>query len=74
MSGGERLRAVLACILLADPAPKLLLLDEPTNNLDVPGKEHLTEALASYEGALVVASHDLPFLRDLQPTRWIELQ
>ena len=74
LSGGERLRAALACILLADPAPKLLLLDEPTNNLDVPGKEHLTEALASYEGALVVASHDLPFLRALQPTRWIELQ
>ncbi len=73
LSGGERLRAAIARILLADPAPKLLMLDEPTNNLDLASKKHLTEALASYRGALVVVSHDLPFLRDLQPTRWVEL-
>ncbi|MEO8106033.1 MAG: ABC transporter ATP-binding protein, partial [Actinomycetes bacterium] len=60
-------------ILLAEPPPKLLMLDEPTNNLDIAGRAHLTEALATYEGALVVASHDLPFLRGLAPTRWIEL-
>ncbi|MET0195884.1 MAG: ABC transporter ATP-binding protein, partial [Rhodococcus fascians] len=40
---------------------------------DLASKKHLTEALASYRGALVVVSHDLPFLRDLQPTRWVEL-
>lgn len=74
LSGGERLRAALARILLAEPAPKLLMLDEPTNNLDLASKAHLTEALSSYEGALVVASHDLPFLRELGPTRWIELE
>ncbi len=73
LSGGERLRAALARILLAEPAPRLLMLDEPTNNLDLAGKKHLTEALTSYEGALIVASHDLPFLRALQPSRWIEL-
>ncbi|MET4047014.1 MULTISPECIES: ATP-binding cassette domain-containing protein [unclassified Rhodococcus (in: high G+C Gram-positive bacteria)] len=73
LSGGERLRAALARILLAEPPPKLLMLDEPTNNLDIAGRAHLTEALATYEGALVVASHDLPFLRGLAPTRWIEL-
>ncbi|MBY6412953.1 ABC-F family ATP-binding cassette domain-containing protein [Rhodococcus sp. BP-252] len=74
LSGGERLRAALATILLAEPAPRFLMLDEPTNNLDLASKAHLTEALASYEGALVVASHDLPFLRDLEPTRWVELE
>lgn len=74
LSGGERLRAALARILLADPSPKFLMLDEPTNNLDLVSRAHLTEALASYEGALIVASHDLPFLRDLAPTRWVELE
>lgn len=73
LSGGERLRAALAMILLAEPAPKLLLLDEPTNNLDLPSLAHLTQALRGYRGALVVASHDLPFLRTIGATRWLEL-
>ncbi|MFC9326095.1 ABC-F family ATP-binding cassette domain-containing protein [Kitasatospora sp. NPDC057015] len=73
LSGGERFRATLAALLLADPAPQLLLLDEPTNNLDLASVRQLTEALAGYRGALVVASHDLPFLRGLGVTRWLEL-
>ncbi|WP_072804686.1 ABC-F family ATP-binding cassette domain-containing protein [Rhodococcoides yunnanense] len=74
LSGGERLRAALARILLAEPAPRFLMLDEPTNNLDLASRAHLTEALAGYRGALIVASHDLAFLRDLGPTRWVELE
>jgi len=73
LSGGERLRATLAALLLTDPTPQLLLLDEPTNNLDMAGVRHLTEALAGHRGAMVVVSHDRPFLRDIQPTRWLEL-
>ncbi|MFE7800211.1 ABC-F family ATP-binding cassette domain-containing protein [Nocardia sp. NPDC057440] len=73
LSGGERLRAALAMLLLADPAPKLLLLDEPTNNLDLPSLEHLTQALASFEGALIVVSHDPRFLDDIGVTRRVEL-
>ncbi|MGW0040300.1 ABC-F family ATP-binding cassette domain-containing protein [Rhodococcus sp. NPDC003348] len=73
LSGGERLRAALATILLAEPAPRLLLLDEPTNNLDLPSLQHLTEALTQFRGALVVVSHDVPFLRDIGITRWLEL-
>lgn len=73
LSGGEQLRAALAMILLAQPAPKLLMLDEPTNNLDLPSLAHLTQALASYRGALLVAGHDLPFLRQIGITRWLEL-
>ncbi|MFC7446698.1 ABC-F family ATP-binding cassette domain-containing protein [Rhodococcus daqingensis] len=73
LSGGEQLRAALARILLAEPAPRLLMLDEPTNNLDLPSLAHLTSALAEFRGALVVASHDLPFLREIAATRWIEL-
>ncbi|WP_159837927.1 ABC-F family ATP-binding cassette domain-containing protein [Nocardia sp. CY41] len=73
LSGGERLRAALAMLLLADPAPRLLLLDEPTNNLDLPSLEHLTQALASFEGALIVVSHDARFLDDIGVTRRLEL-
>ncbi len=73
LSGGERFRATLAALLLADPPPQLLLLDEPTNNLDLASVRQLTQALAAYRGALVVASHDLPFLRGLGLTRWLLL-
>ncbi|MEV0246419.1 ATP-binding cassette domain-containing protein [Nocardia sp. NPDC050712] len=73
LSGGERLRAALAMLLLADPAPKLLLLDEPTNNLDLPSLQHLTQALAGFEGALIVVSHDPRFLDDIGVTRRVEL-
>ncbi len=73
LSGGERLRAALATLLLAEPAPRLLMLDEPTNNLDLPSLAHLTQALASFEGALIVVSHDERFLDDIGVTRKLEL-
>ncbi len=73
LSGGERFRAVLAALLLAQPAPQLLLLDEPTNSLDLASVRQLSQALAAYRGALLVASHDLPFLRSAGITRWLRL-
>ncbi|GIF65674.1 ABC transporter [Asanoa ishikariensis] len=73
LSGGERFRATLAALMLAEPAPQLLLLDEPTNNLDLASTRQLGEALAAYQGALVVASHDLGFLHTLGITRWLRL-
>ncbi|MFF0218702.1 ABC-F family ATP-binding cassette domain-containing protein [Streptomyces vinaceus] len=73
LSGGERFRATLAALLLAEPAPQLLMLDEPTNNLDLASVRQLTEALESYEGALLVASHDVPFLESIGITRWLLL-
>ncbi|MFJ7069235.1 ABC-F family ATP-binding cassette domain-containing protein [Streptomyces sp. NPDC101115] len=73
LSGGERFRATLAALLLAEPAPRLLLLDEPTNNLDLASVRSLTSALHAYEGALVVVSHDVPFLESLGITRWLRL-
>jgi ATPase subunit of ABC transporter with duplicated ATPase domains len=73
LSGGELFRASLATLLLAEPPPQLLLLDEPTNNLDVASVRQLSGALRSYQGALIVASHDVPFLRDLGITRWLRL-
>jgi ATPase subunit of ABC transporter with duplicated ATPase domains len=73
LSGGERFRAVLAALLLAQPAPQLLLLDEPTNNLDMASVRQLSQALEGYCGALIVASHDLSFLRSAGITRWLRL-
>ncbi|MFD9885757.1 ABC-F family ATP-binding cassette domain-containing protein [Streptomyces alboflavus] len=73
LSGGERFRAALAALLLAEPAPQLLMLDEPTNNLDMASVRQLSTALESYEGALIVASHDLPFLESIGITRWLLL-
>lgn len=58
LSGGERLRAGLACVLGAVPPPMLLILDEPTNHLDLDGIAALEAALAAYDGALLVISHD----------------
>ncbi len=74
LSGGERFRAALAALMLAEPAPQLLMLDEPTNNLDMASVRQLATALESYEGALIVASHDVPFLESIGITRWLLLE
>jgi ATPase subunit of ABC transporter with duplicated ATPase domains len=74
LSGGERFRAVLAALLSAQPAPRLLMLDEPTNNLDLASVAQLERALEAYRGALIVASHDVPFLERIRITRWVRLE
>ncbi|WP_200216707.1 ribosomal protection-like ABC-F family protein [Micromonospora coerulea] len=73
LSGGERLRATLACVLCAEPAPQLLLLDEPTNNLDLVSVGQLESALGAYQGAFVVVSHDERFLAEIGVRRWLRL-
>ncbi|MGW5061744.1 ribosomal protection-like ABC-F family protein [Streptomyces sp. NPDC004096] len=73
LSGGERLRATLACVLCAEPAPHLLLLDEPTNNLDLVSAGQLESALNSYRGAFMVVSHDERFLAEIGISRRLRL-
>jgi ATP-binding cassette subfamily F protein 3 len=63
LSGGERSRLQLACLMLQ--RPNLLLLDEPTNNLDIPSMEVLEHALEEFDGAILTISHDRYFLDQL---------
>ena len=73
LSGGERLRAALACVMTGPTPPKLLVLDEPTNHLDLESVEAVEAALKAYDGALVVVSHDADFLAALEVTRTLAL-
>ncbi len=62
LSGGERLRAALACVMSGARPPQLLILDEPTNHLDLDSIAAVEAALRAYDGALIVVSHDRDFL------------
>jgi ATPase subunit of ABC transporter with duplicated ATPase domains len=73
LSGGERLRAGLACVLSAARPPQLLLLDEPTNHLDLDSIDVLEAALRGYDGALLVVSHDPAFLEAIGIEREVAL-
>jgi len=71
LSAGERLKAALACALWRREPARMLLLDEPTNHLDLDTTLMLQVALQRFEGALIVASHDVEFIAALRPThRW----
>ncbi|MGA0598389.1 ABC-F family ATP-binding cassette domain-containing protein [Enterovirga sp. CN4-39] len=73
LSGGEMLRAGLACVLSPQAPPALLILDEPTNHLDTSSIEAVEEGLSAYDGALLVVSHDEPFLTAIAIDRRVAL-
>ncbi len=73
LSGGQQVRAALACVLGDAAPPQLLILDEPTNHLDLEAVEALEAGLAGYDGALLVVSHDEAFLGALRITRRVGL-
>ena len=69
MSGGEKARLALA--LIAWKKPNLLVLDEPTNHLDMETREALTMALSTFEGAVLIVSHDRHLLRAATERLWL---
>jgi ATPase subunit of ABC transporter with duplicated ATPase domains len=73
LSGGQRLRAALACALNGWHPPRLLILDEPTNHLDLDSLQALEQVLRGYDGALLVVSHDAAFLDAVGIDRRVEL-
>ncbi len=73
LSGGERLRAALACALMAATPPQLIILDEPTNHLDLDSIAAVEAALLAYDGALLVVSHDRDFLAAIGVDRELSL-
>jgi ATPase subunit of ABC transporter with duplicated ATPase domains len=72
LSGGQMLRAGLACVLGAPVPPQLLILDEPGNHLDIDSLTAVETGLAAYDGALLVVSHDRAFLEAIGITRTVE--
>ena len=73
LSGGERIRAALACLFMHDAAPELLLLDEPTNHLDLDAIASLESTLNAYRGAILLVTHDESFARNIHIEREINL-
>ncbi|QHP73368.1 ABC-F family ATP-binding cassette domain-containing protein [Bradyrhizobium sp. LCT2] len=73
LSGGQLLRAGLACVFGGATPPSLLILDEPTNHLDIASIEAVEAGLRAYDGALLVVSHDEAFLQAIRITRRLDL-
>lgn len=73
LSGGQMLRAGLACVLGAPEPPPLLILDEPGNHLDTDTLAAIEAGLYAYDGALLVVSHDRAFLQAIGVTRTVEM-
>ncbi|QEH81085.1 ABC-F family ATP-binding cassette domain-containing protein [Sphingomonas sp. C8-2] len=73
LSGGQKLRAGLACVLGGETLLPLLILDEPTNHLDLDSVAAIEAGLTAYDGALLVVSHDESFLANIGIERRLEL-
>lgn len=73
LSGGERMRLYLCCLMISNHIPDLFILDEPTNNLDLSSLDILTYTIKDYQGTLLVISHDKRFVEEIGITKVIEL-
>jgi ATPase subunit of ABC transporter with duplicated ATPase domains len=73
LSGGEKMRLLLCCLLVDEHAPDMILLDEPTNNLDIQSSAIITSVIKNYQGTVLVVSHDLHFLQEINAGKSINL-
>lgn len=73
LSGGERMRLNLCCLMIGNHVPDLFILDEPTNNLDLQSLGILTDTIRSYRGTLLLVTHDSRFAEEVGITKTIEL-
>ena len=73
LSGGEKIRLLFCCLMIGNNTPDLFILDEPTNNLDIRSVEIITAAIKSYRGTVLLISHDLYFVKEIQINRSIKL-
>jgi ATPase subunit of ABC transporter with duplicated ATPase domains len=73
LSGGEKMRLYLCCLMISNHTPDLIILDEPTNNLDISGVQILTQTISNYRGSLLVISHDRYFVDAVGLTKTIIL-
>ncbi len=68
LSGGEKMRLCLCCLMIGNHTPDLIILDEPTNNLDLSSMQILTRTISNYHGSLLVISHDSYFIDEIRVT------
>lgn len=74
LSGGEKMRLYLCCLMISNQTPDLIILDEPTNNLDITNMQILTQTIGNYRGSLLVVSHDSYFVNEIGITGEIEIE
>lgn len=73
LSGGEKMRLVICCLMVSNSTPDLFILDEPTNNLDIQSVNIITAAIKDYNGTVLLVSHDLYFVKEIKINRVVEL-
>lgn len=73
LSGGEKMRLAICCLMVSNSTPDLFILDEPTNNLDIQSVNIITAAIKDYDGTVLLVSHDLYFVKEIKINRVVEL-
>jgi len=69
LSGGQKSRVYIAGLIISEP--DILLLDEPTNHLDMETTNGLLNSLKEFQGAIIIVSHDIDFIREIGTEVWI---